>query len=159
MLALSRTTAAPRMIDSIHGLFTYKLHAIKKLTDRITSEAFEREISLSLPEARILLNVGELGPVSISDLAIATHLDRSRVSRASDSLERRGLVRKSTNAQDGRGVQLTLTDEGRPLYEQAIAIATKCNRDILAILTAQDRRALHTFFDALIRSFGETKDR
>ncbi|BFG79779.1 MarR family transcriptional regulator [Paraburkholderia terrae] len=141
------------MNDSVHGLFTYKLHAIKKLTDRITSEAFERKLSLTLPEARILLNVGELGPVSISDLAVATHLDRSRVSRASDILERRGFVQRNANAQDGRGVELTLTEAGCPLYEQAVKIATSCNRDILSVLSAQDRRVLHGLFDVLIRSF------
>ncbi|WP_044845536.1 MULTISPECIES: MarR family winged helix-turn-helix transcriptional regulator [unclassified Burkholderia] len=144
------------MTDSVHGLFTYKLHAIKKLTDRITSAAFEQALSLSLPEARILLNVGELGPVSVSDLAIATHLDRSRVSRACDALERRGLIVRSASAQDARSVELTLTDAGRPLYDRAIVIATDCNREILAVLSAQDRRKLHGLFDLLIKSCTET---
>jgi hypothetical protein len=43
---------------TIEELFTYRLHVIKKQTDRTMNEAFSSALGLSLTEARILLSVG-----------------------------------------------------------------------------------------------------
>ena len=82
---------------NIEELFTYRLHVLKKQTDRAISDAFEAALSLSLTEARLLLSVGAFGPLSVSDLGRVSNLDRSQASRATDVLERKGLLAKTSN--------------------------------------------------------------
>lgn len=105
--------------NQIEELFTYRLHVLKKQTDRTMNEAFSAALSLTLTEARILLSVGAFGPISVSDLGRVSNLDRSQASRATDVLERKGLLEKAMNTADARGVLVKLTAQGRNTYRRA----------------------------------------
>jgi DNA-binding MarR family transcriptional regulator len=139
----------------IEGLFTYRLHVLKKQTDRTMNEAFTDEISLTLTEARVLLSVGSFGALSVSDLGKASNLDRSQASRGTDILERKGLVEKTSSATDGRGVVVTLTAKGKKTYARATAIAKARNDDILATLGQAEREALGKMLAKLIAAQGD----
>jgi DNA-binding MarR family transcriptional regulator len=139
----------------IEGLFTYRLHVLKKQTDRTMNEAFTDEIALTLTEARVLLSVGSFGALSVSDLGKASNLDRSQASRATDILERKGLVEKTSSATDGRGVVVTLTAKGKKTYTRAAAIAKARNDDILATLGQAEREALGKILTKLIAAQGD----
>ncbi|MDB5780162.1 MarR family winged helix-turn-helix transcriptional regulator [Caballeronia mineralivorans] len=139
----------------IEGLFTYRLHVLKKQTDRTMNQAFTDEIALTLTEARVLLSVGSFGTLSVSDLGKASNLDRSQASRATDILERKGLVEKTSSATDGRGVVVTLTAKGKRTYTRAAAIAKARNDDILATLGQAEREALGKILAKLIAAQGD----
>ncbi|MBN3857740.1 MarR family transcriptional regulator [Paraburkholderia sp. Ac-20340] len=126
----------------IEELFTYRLHVLKKQTDRTMNEAFSAALALSLTEARILLSVGAFGPISVSDLGRVSNLDRSQASRATDALERKGLLEKASNAADARGVLVKLSASGRTTYRRASAISAAQNEAILAALSAHEREVL-----------------
>ncbi|WP_321785880.1 MarR family winged helix-turn-helix transcriptional regulator [Paraburkholderia sp. J94] len=138
----------------IEELFTYRLHVLKKQTDRTMNEAFASALALSLTEARLLISVGAFGPISVSDLGRASNLDRSQASRATDVLERRGLLEKTTNAADARGVLIKLTAQGRNTYRRASAISKSGNEAILAVLSAQEREVLHAALAKLVEQGG-----
>ncbi|WP_322048589.1 MarR family winged helix-turn-helix transcriptional regulator [Paraburkholderia sp. J67] len=139
----------------IEELFTYRLHVLKKQTDRTMNEAFSSALSLSLTEARILLSVGAFGPISVSDLGRVSNLDRSQASRATDVLERKGLLEKASNAADARGVLVKLSAQGRNTYRRASAISTAQNETILAALSAHEREVLQSALAKLVAQGGE----
>lgn len=141
--------------DSLETFFTYKLHVLKKLTDRAMNEAFVSVVGISLTEARLLLCVGAFGPLSISDLGRLSNLDRSQASRGTDSLERKGLLGKASNHQDGRAVIVTLEAEGRQRFEAAMAVSRNTNRAILAQLTDTEKKTLDRVLDKLIDRYGD----
>ena len=134
----------------IENLFTYRLHVLKKQTDKAMNEAFSDGIALTLTEARVLLCVGSFGALSVSDLGRASNLDRSQASRATDILERKGLVEKITNTVDGRGVVVSLTTKGKRTYARAAAIAQAQNDEILAALLPAERKAIHSMLAKLV---------
>jgi DNA-binding MarR family transcriptional regulator len=138
----------------IEGLFTYRLHILKKQTDRAINEAFSNELGLSLSEARVLLGAGSFGPQSVSDLGRVSNLDRSQASRATDVLLRKGLIAKASHATDGRGVVVTLTPLGRSTFRRAAAIAKRCNETILATLAPAEQRTLSALLGKLIDGTG-----
>jgi DNA-binding MarR family transcriptional regulator len=140
---------------TIEDLFTYRLHVIKKQTDRTMNEAFSSALGLSLTEARILLSVGAFGPISVSDLGRVSNLDRSQASRATDALERKGLLEKASNAADARGVLVKLSAQGRTTYRRASAISTTQNEAILAALSAHEREVLQGALAKLVALGGE----
>jgi DNA-binding MarR family transcriptional regulator len=57
------------------------------------------------------------GSVSVSALAEASQTSRSAVSKAVDSLVRRGLVTRSQNQHDRRNLPLALTEEGQRVMD------------------------------------------
>lgn len=141
--------------NQIEELFTYRLHVLKKQTDRTMNEAFSAALSLTLTEARILLSVGAFGPISVSDLGRVSNLDRSQASRATDVLERKGLLEKAMNTADARGVLVKLTAQGRNTYRRASAISKSGNEAILSVLSEQEREALQSALAKLVAQGGE----
>ncbi|SDE24433.1 MarR family winged helix-turn-helix transcriptional regulator [Paraburkholderia lycopersici] len=140
---------------NIEELFTYRLHVLKKQTDRSMSDAFEAALSLSLTEARLLLSVGAFGALSVSDLGRVSNLDRSQASRATDVLERKGLLAKTSNEADARGVLVALTAQGRSTYRRAASISKSANDAILAALSEHEREVLAVALAKLVANGNE----
>jgi DNA-binding MarR family transcriptional regulator len=138
----------------IGDLFTYRLHVLKKRTDRAMNDAFLSRLGLSLTEARVLLSAGSFGPVSVSELGRVSNLDRSQASRATDILERKGLLTKESDASDGRGVRIALTTKGASLFRKAATISRERNDTILAVLRDDERAALTQTLDKILAALG-----
>lgn len=70
---------------------------------------------------RLLSQLDELGPVSITELARADRTTQPTISTAVRGLEERGLVTRTANEQDGRSSTLALSEAGRAELEAARA--------------------------------------
>jgi DNA-binding MarR family transcriptional regulator len=62
-----------------------------------------------------------------------------------------GLIGRSTDASDGRGVQLELSVRGRQLYRKMLPASIERNEAILGMLSARERQALEQMLDKLTR--------
>ncbi|MDQ4059377.1 MAG: bifunctional helix-turn-helix transcriptional regulator/GNAT family N-acetyltransferase [Actinomycetota bacterium] len=71
----------------------------------------------SLPESRVLFELGSGGAASPSVLAERLRLDLGYVSRLLASLRRRGLVTRTTSKEDRRRKVVSLTREGRRAFQ------------------------------------------
>lgn len=129
---------------------TYRLHRIAKISDRDSAAAYQAELGLSLSEGRCLAAVGQFEPASVKDIARLANLDKANASRAADALVARGLVEKSASATDGRGVALTLTRQGRPLWRRVMRLIERRNAEVFGVLGAQDLRTLDGLLDRLV---------
>ncbi|HEY5979619.1 MAG TPA: MarR family transcriptional regulator [Microlunatus sp.] len=69
----------------------------------------------------LLKTIAHKGPLRISDLASAVHLDVSTVSRHVAQVERTGLVARTADPADGRAQLVGITDDGQQLLDQAFA--------------------------------------
>ena len=96
---------------------------------------------LDLPAAAVLGNVGDAGPLRLSDLAERLHLDLSTVSRQVASLERSGWLLREPDPADRRAQLLRLTPAG----QQALADRRRAHADVLT-------RALPGWHDDEIRT-------
>jgi DNA-binding MarR family transcriptional regulator len=77
---------------------------------RVISRAAELDSPVTL---RLLSQLDELGPVSITELARADRTTQPTISTAVRALEERGLVTRTANDQDARSSTLALTPAGR----------------------------------------------
>ncbi|MHC8419919.1 MarR family winged helix-turn-helix transcriptional regulator [Streptomyces sp. NB004] len=75
-------------------------------------------------------------------------LDRSTIAEVISRLDRRGLLGKVRDPQDGRRFLLRLTDEGLRAHRRLSMRAARMNQVFLAPLSADERTA---FFDLLRR--------
>jgi DNA-binding MarR family transcriptional regulator len=74
-------------------------------------------ISVSAPGYLLLLGLGECEPCRVSDLAHNTVQDISAVVRQVQTLEKAGLVTRSSSPDDGRTVLISRTRAGRDALE------------------------------------------
>src|ERR1700733_13035211 len=79
---------------------------------------------LSITQTRLLgvLRDREPGMLELSNFL---GLEKSSVTGLIDRAERRGLVRRVANSQDGRGIHVQLTDEGRTLAHDFVDDVTR----------------------------------
>jgi DNA-binding MarR family transcriptional regulator len=130
--------------------FTYRLHVLHKLTDMQTQRAYENELGMTLSDGRCLSVIGAFGPLSVSDLASKSNLDKGQASRAAQSLVEQNFVEKGMSRSDGRGVVLSLTAKGKKLYQRVMALVENRNHEILSNLTSEEQQLLNQLCDRLI---------
>jgi DNA-binding MarR family transcriptional regulator/GNAT superfamily N-acetyltransferase len=73
---------------------------------------------VSLPEARILYELAQRGPLSPSDLARELAIDPGQLSRTLAALQRRQYVSRKKSAADGRQVEIALAAKGRATFKE-----------------------------------------
>ena len=96
------------------------LHEMLKLSNRLMapfSTHLADRYKISLNEFRLLMSIGSLGTTASHEVAERTGVNVMSVSRAVAALERDGRISVATDPDNRRRKSLTLTEEGRRLYE------------------------------------------
>ncbi|WP_442681006.1 MarR family winged helix-turn-helix transcriptional regulator [Sphingomonas sp. ASY06-1R] len=86
------------------------------------------------------------GPMSVGQIAAALHISHASVSEARRSLEKAGIVDNTPSPEDGRRRMLTLTAEGRtlwdslsPLWDDFNTVAKELNDEAQDVVRLLDR--------------------
>jgi len=145
MSAAKRSTT-PRL----ERYFTYRLNTLSKLNDMASQELYLAGGGLSLPETRCLAAVGSFPELTVNQLAFESNLDKGQASRAAQSLVDRGLLTKQASPVDGRSVILSLTRQGKPLWEKVMALIDQRNAELLSCLTDAEQQQLQDLFDRML---------
>jgi DNA-binding MarR family transcriptional regulator len=95
------------------------------------------------PSLFALLNViGAREGAIQQELGSTLGIDRSTMVSLIDQLERTGLARRRPSATDRRARKIAITPKGRRLLRRARALIAQVEDDVLAGLTAEQRREL-----------------
>jgi len=128
-------------MPAIRDLLSYRLHVVANLLSRGAELRYRREYGVSLWEWRTLALLGAASePLSLNHLAHAAGIHKSQMSRVVSGLARRKLVLRAANADDGRGVRLTLSKRGRALYEGLIGAAAERDAAFRGCLSREERQ-------------------
>ena len=126
------------LLGTTVGKLRNKLHRLMK--QRYAAEA---EMKLTVEEF-ILLNMIEAQTDQIlQNIAIATGKNKSVVMRMIDSLEEKGLAKRTVNPEDRRENLLSITDKGAEVVTQYQAIEKRLSNDLLEGIPADE---VATFF-------------
>lgn len=88
----------------------------------------------------------------------ASMITSGAVTQRLDRLESKGLVARTPHESDGRGVYVTLTDEGRELVDETLPDHLATEADILSALSDDERAALAGSLRTLLESLGDGVD-
>jgi len=80
------------------------------------------------------------------------------ISQRLDRLEGRGLVTRSPDQRDARGVLVTLTQRGREVIDRALPDHVATEQRLLGALAPADRTTLASLLHQLIESISSTQD-
>jgi DNA-binding MarR family transcriptional regulator len=141
-----------RTVPTIRELLSYRLHQVANLLSRGAEMRYRREFGVSLWEWRtVALLGGAAEPQSLNELARAAGMDKGQMSRVVSGLTRKKMVFRETDANDGRGIRLSLTRAGRTLYQKLISAAAERNGVLLGCLSAKERACLEQAMTKLAR--------
>ena len=139
-----------------HGDKVEMLHQLLKLTNRLMapfSTHLAHRYKISLNEFRLLMTIGALEKTASHELAELTGVNVMSVSRAVATLQRHGRIEVVRDPANRRRKWLTLTAEGRRLYEimrpQSEKVADYLFSDLSEAETAQLGNILTHLIDTL----------
>ena len=136
--------------------YTHRLHALAKITDRATQQAYEEDVGIPISEGRCLAAIGSFHPLSVNDLAMRANLNKAQASRSTQALVDQGIVMKQASEVDGRGVVLTLSPQGLALWEKVMGVIERRNQEILSALTMDEQAQLDVLLDRLLQHARKT---
>lgn len=87
------------------------------------AKQYKTKYDISMPEWRVLLNVGYAEDLSVRDIEQRVNLEKSKISRAASRLEAKGYLTKQVDGRDRRLLKLALTDQGAELLSDLVPIA------------------------------------
>src|SRR5882672_4577910 len=126
-------------------LHSAAIHLLRRL--RRQDEA----MGLSPARASALSVVVFGGPQTIGDLAHAEHVSAPTMTRLVVGMERDGLIRRETDARDGRMVWLRPTTKGTRILHEGRRRRVAALAEQLALLPARDRQTLASASEILER--------
>lgn len=97
------------------------------------------ELNMSQYLVMSLLSTDRADPSSPSELSETLDATRTQMTRFLDSLQGRGLVRRSASEQDRRSLELELTAAGRELLGKAIPAVHQAYRQAWSVLDDTER--------------------
>ena len=115
-----------------------------------------RATGLTLTEYVVLMSLSEVEnqELRMADLAAATALSASRITRVVDALQSRGQVVKRRYEGDARGTVATLTPEGRKRLESAYPVhLASARKRVMDHLDGRSLSAMVRQFETVVEKF------
>jgi DNA-binding MarR family transcriptional regulator len=143
-------------MTEISDLLSYRVHVVANLLSRGAELRYRREFGVSLWEWRTIALLGAAQePLSLGHLAHAAGIDKSQMSRVVSGLAKRRIVLREAHPGDGRGVRLTLSRNGRKLYDGLIRAAAERDNAFRNCLSAKEK---DVFERALTKLAGQARE-
>ncbi len=87
-----------------------------------------------------LVRLGETGPCPQNQLGRLTAMDAATIKGVVERLDKRGLIQRSADPDDGRRLLVSLSPAGRAELEASLAAAREINRQALAPSPRKNRK-------------------
>ncbi len=111
------------------------------------------KLGLTVPQAVLLREMEQ--PMAMRDVAGRMHCDASNLTGIVDRLESRGLVERRPRAGDRRVKELVLTEKGRRIRAEVVAVIDRTPG--ISDLSSQEQATLHRLLGRALQGFEEPK--
>jgi DNA-binding MarR family transcriptional regulator len=109
---------------------------------RVLARRFDealRPLSLTNGQFSLMMSVNRPEPPGMGPVASLLAMDRTTLTAALKPLERRGLVKVTTDPSDRRGRRMRLTLKGKILLATAVPVWARTNLEVEGLLHDADR--------------------
>lgn len=144
-------------MESVAGSPEQLMIAVEQLVRHVRHSATAGGLSTAASSA--LARLGREGPLRLTELARAEGVSQPGMTQLVGRLERAGLVTRSADATDGRGVLVEITPAGLDVFRQRRAERADALRELIGELTEPEQRAVRLALPALARAIEERRAR
>ena len=134
MTGLRRAALDPTAVRKplrLDDYLPYRLSVAANAASQLIARAYVDRFGLTVPQWRLMAVLGEDSPMTQQALCARTVMDKVTVMRAAQGLQRRRLVRRLPNVEDGRSHRLVLTAAGERMYAQVAPLALEYEAALL----------------------------
>jgi DNA-binding MarR family transcriptional regulator len=121
---------------NLESFLPYLLDQAAEATGRRFQEVYRARYGMTRTQWRVLANLGRFGSMTAAEICRISHLEKTKVSRATMAMEAQGWLRREASSQDRRAGILTLTPTGQDLFRQLGALALDYDQRLRAKLGA-----------------------
>ncbi len=146
---------APATDFDLEEFLPYRLSVLSNRVSDAFARLYETRFGITIPEWRVIANVGRFGPISANGVCERSAMDKVTVSRAVQRLVDKGLLDRRTDAHDRRRSSLTLSTEGATIYGEIVPLALQIQAALVADLDEVERRSLDRLMDKLARQIAK----
>lgn len=114
-------------------------------------------LELTVPQVMALFRLVERGALSISELQQATGRSQAATSHLVAQLERRGLVKRTSDPEDARRTRVVPTAKTRQRIEQIEGLRQQAFAEAMASVPAKVRRQVDEALSALLSAMEERR--
>lgn len=132
----------------------FRLNRLATGVSERLSAVYKQRFDLDIPEWRIIVTVGPAWSCTAQHVADTTRMHKTRVSRAIAHLVQRGLIERTSNAEDRREMELRLTKDGRAMYSELVPLALERERALLSCFSEEELRAFNEGLERLEEFLG-----
>jgi DNA-binding MarR family transcriptional regulator len=123
-------------------LITFRVSVLSQLLARVVEGAVGQDLGLSSRQWRVLVMLNRLGPATSGQVAAATRLDHSQVSRASYELVEKGLIAMDSDQADRRRQRLSVSPAGVEVLRRGIVGSQARQARLSGCLSAEEYETL-----------------
>jgi DNA-binding MarR family transcriptional regulator len=150
--AIAETTARLPEVDPDAMKLVLLLHRVTNVIVYDIESTVHRPSGWSWGGFRLLFALWIAGPVESKRAAVISGMSRPAISALATTLEKDGLLERSSDPADARSVVLSLTAHGRQELEQAFLIHNKREQEWAGSLTKRDLESLIRLLSKLARN-------
>ncbi len=149
--AEQRTRPANAPALKLEDFLPYQLNVVASLVSQALSRIYADRFGIGVPEWRVLVTLGQFGQMTGKGIGEHTHMHKTKVSRAVAQLQKRRLVTRRANRADMREGILSLTADGRAVYDELVPDALDFAKRMLDAIDPADRPAFRRALASLTR--------
>jgi DNA-binding MarR family transcriptional regulator len=146
----------PQIDPAVEGIVTRIAKASRQLDAEMRASL--AHVGLTKEEFKVLMQL-HAGPQTHGALCRQLEVSTGAMTNRLDKLERAGLVSRSRDPDDRRGVMLTLTEAGDGRLDSYIDRGARRERQLLEGLSPSDKRRLNELLTKLVDSLDAELDR
>lgn len=127
----------------------YRLALLARLVSEALSHIYSERFGFGIVEWRVVATLGQFGTMTAKQVGNYTHMHKTKVSRAVAHLARGRYLQRRTNYDDKREEHLSLTPQGRAVYEEIAPMAILFAQHLFDDVAPGDRKAFERVLDTL----------
>lgn len=113
------------------------------------SKIYKQEFDITIAEWRVLAQLAQQQKLYSKDIGEITSMDKSKVSRAVKALKSKDYLLRQTDTKDNRAAYLSLTAQGKRLYQKIVPKALQWERQLISVLDQSEQKKLMEILDKL----------
>jgi DNA-binding MarR family transcriptional regulator len=138
----------------LEAFLPYRLSVLTNKISASLAAIYRERFGITIPEWRVLANLGRFGPMSAVEVAARGSMDKVRVSRTIAKMRESGLVTRRTDPADNRASILALSADGKRMFNRIAPMALAWEAEFLAPFDSAELATL----DDLMRRLNERID-
>ena len=122
----------------------YRLYQAMERTSQNFRDLYKKHYGLTRTEWRVMLNVGQYGPIEAGEISKRSFLHKTKISRAVNSLEKKRWLERVHVEGDRRRQTLRLTPLGKQNFDKLANLAMKYNEKLIESIGVEAFQKLNT---------------